>query len=47
MTMPYNITTITDWGINNQYLSIFYGELLKNNINIAVKNGNTFNVVSQ
>ena len=36
MTMPYNITTITDWGINNQYLSIFYGELLKNNINTTV-----------
>lgn len=34
--MSYNLTTITDWGINNQYFSIFYGELLKNNIDATV-----------
>ena len=30
--MAINITLISDWGNNNPYLSIFMGELLKNDI---------------
>ncbi len=34
--MLYNLTIISDWGINSPYNSIFYGELLKRGINTNI-----------